>query len=57
MNPCCIARRQITVSMDPDAEVVCPVKDLVLDIAGIVAPNTLCRARLSVMSLFGVPVP
>ena len=33
-NSCCIASRQITVSMLPDALVVCPVKPFVLEIKG-----------------------
>ena len=56
-KPCFIANRQITVSIPPDALVVCPVNDLVLETRGIHSPNTRFKATPSLWSLFGVPVP
>ena len=47
----------MTVSIAPEADVVCPVNDLVLDIGGILSPNMRLRAMLSLLSLLGVPVP
>ena len=54
---CCIANRQMTVSMLPEALVVCPVNAFVLDISGIFSAKTRFRAALSLRSLLGVPVP
>ena len=56
-KPSYIARMQITASTEPDALVVCPVKDFVDDTAGIFSGNSLLRAALSLASLLGVPVP
>ena len=53
----CIASIQITASIDPEADVVCPVNAFVLEISGISSPKIRISAWLSVMSLFGVPVP
>ena len=47
----------ITVSMLPEAEVVCPVYDFVLETHGIFEPNSLFIAADSLLSLSGVPVP
>ena len=57
MKLCSIASRQITSSIAPDADVVCPVYAFVLEMSGRSLPNTFFIATLSVKSLFGVPVP
>ena len=57
INPFCMAKRHITVSMLPDALVVCPVNDLVDENGGIRSPKTRLNASISVWSLFGVAVP
>jgi hypothetical protein len=54
---CCIAKIDITLSIEPDADVVCPVNDLVLETAGISLPKRRMIAWLSEASLLGVPVP
>ena len=57
MKPWCMASRQMTASMLPEALVVWPVKPFVLDTGGRSLPKTRCRATLSLWSLLGVPVP
>ena len=54
---CSRARRQKAASMLPLAEVVCPVKPLVLLNGGSWGPKTRWRAVSSLTSLLGVPVP
>lgn len=56
-KPCCKASRHITVSIDPDALVVCPVNAFVEEKAGICVPHILSIAASSDASLLGVPVP
>lgn len=47
----------MTVSMAPDALVVCPVKALVEETGGTRSPKSRSMAALSLASLLGVPVP
>ena len=56
-KPCCMARRQKTALMEPEALVVCPVKGLVDDTGGTAEPKIRLIAALSEVSLLGVPVP
>ena len=57
MKWCCMASRQMIASMLPEALVVCPVNDFVLEIQGIFLPNNRLRDSDSLWSLLGVPVP
>ena len=47
----------MTVSMPPEALVVWPVNDFVLDTSGIFVVKMRFRAAVSEASLLGVPVP